>query len=146
MISLKHWVQKYFLCWFRKEAVLQTALNGSKHILSCKLDDGRTCLESVQWIPTKEARQNNEAFIFQGQRARLMLGKVVDFMKDKDGSGIWKVAFEHSGLSISASTNAEVLPRGLEWVPVLPRWTCAASLHSSFQWLFELQIRSNYIM
>ena len=97
-----------------KEAVLQTALNGSKHVLACTLDGDRSRLESVQWMPTEEARQNNEDFIFQGQRARLMLGKVVDFMKDKDERGIWKVAFEHAGLSFALSTDAQVLPKGLD--------------------------------
>lgn len=90
--------------------MLQTALNGSKHVLACTLDGDRSRLESVQWMPTDETRQNNEDFIFQGQRARLMLGKVVDFMKDKDERGIWKVAFEHAGLSFALSTDAQVLP------------------------------------
>ena len=48
-------------------AILQTAVNGSRHILGCKLDDCREHLLSTAWISTEEMRANNEkSFINRG--------------------------------------------------------------------------------
>ena len=115
------------VCEARHSAVLQIALNGSEHILGCKLDDGQTRLLSVEWFSTEEIQQHHEkSFTQAGQHVRYMLRKVWDFLKEHNLSDaknekmeqvVWKVTFDASNgklPSFEIATDVEVLPAGLE--------------------------------
>ena len=111
----------------RHSAVLQIALNGSEHILGCKLDDDQTRLLSVKWFSAEEIQQDHEkSFTQAGQHVRYMLRKVSDFLKhnksdakheEKMEQVVWKLTFDASNgklPSFEIATDVEVLPAGLE--------------------------------
>jgi len=104
--------------------VLQTALNGSEHILGCKLNKDETQLLSIKWLSTEQIqRDHQESFTAAGQHVRCMLSKVVDFLRDHDAEHeehlVWKVTFDAHGnvpnFEIATGVeDVEVLPAGLE--------------------------------
>lgn len=108
----------------RHSAVLQIALNGSEHILGCKLNKDETQLLSITWLSTEQIqRDHQESFTAAGQHVRCMLSKVVDFMRDHDAEHeehlVWKVTFDAHGkvpnFEIATGVeDVEVLPAGLE--------------------------------
>ncbi|CAL1152524.1 unnamed protein product [Cladocopium goreaui] len=109
----------------KHSAVLQIALNGSEHILGCKLDDSQTRLLSVKWFSAEEIQQDHEkSFTQAGQHVRYMLRKVSDFLKhnksdakheEKMEQVVWKLTFDASNgklPSFEIATDVEVLPAG----------------------------------
>ena len=98
--------------------MLQTAVNGSEHILRCQLDANGTRLEKTEWLPTQDLRESQQKrFSSDGRHVRYMLAQIMDFLSHENGSDIWKVIFDvNNGKlpSFELATDVEVLPIGLQ--------------------------------
>ncbi|CAE7584304.1 unnamed protein product [Symbiodinium sp. CCMP2456] len=100
-----------------KEGVLQTLVNGSKAFLCCSLDEGQTKLLDAWVAPAKQVQQDyRQSLIYYGQRARLMLAKVLQhFSENQSTASVWKLTFDDCKLPVfDSSETVHVLPLGLD--------------------------------
>ncbi|CAE7213104.1 unnamed protein product [Symbiodinium natans] len=101
------------------QAALQIAVNGSKSILCCSLNDEQTHLEDMWKISAEEVMQDHQQSLANaGQHMRLMLRKVLQHVRahtDPDGSLVWRLTFDEQKLPVfHVAEDVRVLPLSLD--------------------------------
>ena len=97
------------------EIALQIAVNGSKSLLFCELDESQSqVLETHEIFAEEVLKSYRDTLTVFGQRVRLMLRKVREYLDEyQDESVVLRLTFDGCKLPCFSAANVSVLPLGL---------------------------------